>query len=62
MMAAVGCGRLGGFCDLPDALPKGRVLQPNMDNHEIYACRYPIFRELYNRNKELMHICSDTIS
>ena len=62
MMAAVGCGRLGGFCDLPDALPTGRVLQPNMDNHEIYAGRYPIFRELYNRNKELMHICSDTIS
>lgn len=54
MMAAVGCGRLDNFGALRQALPKGTVLEPNLENHRLYADTYPLFRELYLRNRELM--------
>lgn len=57
MMAAVGCGRLEDFRALREALPEGTVLKPDEENHRLYAGRYPLFRELYLRNQELMHRC-----
>lgn len=57
MMAAVGCGRLEDFRALREALPEGTVLKPDEKNHRLYAGRYPLFRELYLRNQELMHRC-----
>lgn len=57
MMAAVGCGHLDGFPALRKALPKGTVLYPNEQNHALYQKRYPQFRELYLRNRNLMHSC-----
>ena len=27
------------------------------ESHRLYAGRYPLFRELYLRNQELMHRC-----
>lgn len=57
MMAAVGCGKLEDFRALRRALPAGTVLKPNEKNHMLYASRYPLFRELYLRNQELMRRC-----
>ena len=58
MMAAVGSGRLRGFPELRSALPRGTVLQPSMENHALYAEKYPVFRSLYLRNRDLMHQCA----
>lgn len=55
MMAAVGCGQLRDFTSLRKALPMGTTLQPNARNHTLYTDRYPMFRELYLRNRDLMH-------
>lgn len=55
MMAAIGAGRLADFSALRQALPQGTVLQPNPENHAYYTAHYPIFRDLYLGNKNMMH-------
>lgn len=54
MLAALALGRLKDFHALRDALPAGTVLTPNLENHRYYAARYPIFRDLYRNNRDLM--------
>lgn len=56
MMAAVGCGQLADFSALRSALPAGTTLQPNPSYHAFYARQYPIFRDLYQQTRNLMHI------
>lgn len=55
MLAALGCGALDSFAALRGALPTGTVLQPNEQNHQFYAARYPIFRDLYLDNRQRMY-------
>ena len=55
MMAAVGCGRLESFSALRAALPPGKALVPNPENHALYERNYPLFRDLYLTNRPLMH-------
>lgn len=55
MLAAVGGGVLKDFRELKEALPQGTVLYPDMENHEFYKKHFEIYRELYLRNKDLMH-------
>ena len=40
-----------------EALPEGKTILPNMQNHEFYKSNYSIYRDLYLNNKELMHQC-----
>ena len=54
MLAALGDGALESFAALRDALPEGTVISPNADNHEYYKKHYPLYRELYLRNRDLM--------
>lgn len=58
MLAALGAGALGSFSELRKALPAGTVLQPNMEHHALYEKNYPIFRDLYRNNRDLMHALS----
>lgn len=55
LLAALGIQRLNSFSDLRDALPKGRVIYPNGENHAYYMEHYEMFRELYLNNKTMMH-------
>ena len=54
MLAALGDGALESFAALREALPEGTVICPNADNHEYYKKHYPLYRELYLRNRDLM--------
>jgi xylulokinase len=56
MMAAIGAGVLENFHDLREALPEGRVLQPDAENHKYYQEHYEIYKQLYLKNKDLMHL------
>lgn len=56
MMAAIGAGALKNFHDLREALPEGRVLQPDAENHKYYQEHYKIYKQLYLKNKDLMHL------
>ncbi len=55
MMAAIGAGVLKDFHELKKALPTGKVLQPDAENHKYYQEHYEIYRQLYLKNKDLMH-------
>lgn len=57
MLAALGSGSLKDFHGLREALPKGKTIFPDMENHEFYKRSYGIYRDLYLNNKELMHQC-----
>ena len=55
VMAAIGSGSLEGFRDLDSVMPANREVLPNKDNRAVYDRLYPIYTELYQRNKDLMH-------
>ena len=55
MMAAIGEGTLADFRALKAAMPEVSVVEPDMANHERYMQYYPMYIELYERNKDLMH-------
>lgn len=55
LLAAIGTGRLKDFHELKAALPEGKVIQPEMEVHEFYKKNYPVYRDLYLNNRELMH-------
>lgn len=55
IMAALGGGAYQSFRELEKAVRPARVIQPNMENHEIYKKQRKIFAELYQNTKDLMH-------
>lgn len=55
MLAALGAGCLKDFHQLKEKLPEGRIIGPDRENHEFYQRNYPIYRDLYLNNRELMH-------
>ena len=55
LLAAVGVGAINGFSGIRKVLPKGHTLIPNNENHTFYASIYPIYRDIYQDNKEKMH-------
>ena len=55
MLAALGAGCLKDFHQLKEKLPAGRLIQPDRENHEFYRGNYPVYRDLYLNNRELMH-------
>ena len=59
MMAAIGEGTLKDFSELKAAMPACPVMTPNMEYHHVYSQYYPIYVDLYQRNKDLMHTVYD---
>ena len=55
MLAALGAGALKDFTALREALPAGMLLTPNMQAHNLYFSRYPLFCSLYLDNTDKMH-------
>lgn len=55
VMAAVGVGHFKSFAEIRRYIHPGRRYQPDMNNHEKYKPYVEIFRELYQRNRDLMH-------
>ncbi|MDL2219309.1 FGGY-family carbohydrate kinase [Ruminococcaceae bacterium OttesenSCG-928-O06] len=55
LMAALGTGALASFDALAEVIQPGRVLHPNMENHETYKKYLAIYDELYPATKALMH-------
>ena len=55
MLAALGAGCLKDFHQLKEKLPEGRIIGPDREKHEFYQRNYPIYRDLYLNNRELMH-------
>lgn len=56
MLAALGIGRLKDFKDLKNNLPEGRTILPNEKNHKYYIDHYKIYRDLYLKTRDLMHL------
>lgn len=55
IMAALASGAYASWDELSKVIEPDLVVEPNMDNHKIYEKEAVIFRELYERNKDLMH-------
>lgn len=55
MLAAMGAGRIRSFRELKECLPEGRILLPDGKNHRFYKEHYPIYRDLYLNNRDMMH-------
>lgn len=62
LLAAAGVGAINGYSGILQAIPKGRILEPNIRLHEYYLEQYPIYRDLYIDNKEKMHKMSRTVT
>lgn len=56
VMAAIGVGHFKSFSQLRPYIESGKRYLPNMENHEKYKPYVKIFRELYERNKDLMRL------
>ena len=57
VMAAIGVGHFRAFSELRSYLKPGRRYVPDMARHAQYAPYCELFRELYERNKDLMRRC-----
>lgn len=56
VMAAIGVGHFKSFREIRKYIRPGTRYFPNMENHEKYKSYVQIFRELYRRNSDLMHL------
>lgn len=56
VMAAIGVGHFKSFSEIRRYIRPGARYLPNMENHEKYKPYVQIFRELYRRNNDLMHL------
>jgi xylulokinase len=54
-MAAIGCGILKDFHALKKAMPVGRPVMPNPQNHALYRRYSDIYEQLYGSTAKLMH-------
>ena len=56
LMAALGIGDIGSFADLRSLIGEGKSFYPNPENRQVYDTGLSIYKELYARTKDLMHI------
>lgn len=56
VMAAIGIGHFSSFGEIRKYIRPGKRYLPNMENHEQYKPFVNIFSELYQRNRDLMHL------
>ncbi len=57
-LAALGVGLLPSYESISDWLKEGRKIVPDPARTEVYRRYYPIYLELYQRNRDLMHTLS----
>jgi len=55
-MASLADGAYRDWDDLAEVIKPDRVIKPDINTHSVYNDGKKIFRELYERNKDLMHI------
>jgi xylulokinase len=55
MMAAVGVGLLPSLSESRRWLAEGTIVRPEPEATAFYDARYPLFRELYERTRGLVH-------
>lgn len=56
LMAAIGVGDIGSFPELRDLIREEKRYCPNRETKEVYDKSYEIYRELYVRTADLMHV------
>jgi xylulokinase len=54
-IAGLGAGVFSSYTDIEKWLDYKTRVEPNPAQHEIYEKYYPVYLELYQRNKDLMH-------
>lgn len=55
MIAAIGTGHVTNYAELSNHLQPGLVIEPNMENHQVYQPLKHIFKSLYESTKDSMH-------
>ena len=56
LMAAIGVGDIGSFPELRNLIRQGKKYCPNAETKEVYEKSYRLYRELYTRTADLMHV------
>lgn len=56
LMAAIGIGHIKGFPALEQIIEPGTVYSPNMQKHTEYEHYQRLYDQLYDANKQLMHL------
>jgi xylulokinase len=56
MIGAVAAGILPGLSDARKWLASASLVRPDPEAHAFYTRRYPLYRELYDRTKDLVHL------
>lgn len=59
VLAAIGVGAINGFAQLSEVLPAGTVISPESETTKYYQAHYPMFRDLYLKNRDDMHSLYD---
>lgn len=60
-MAGVGVGLFKDLTEISGWVKSKQVVEPCSEAHEKYALNYKTFRTLYEKNKSLMHLLSDSL-
>ena len=55
MLCAKSCGCFDRWQDLGDTIRIAKTVEPIQENHQYYKKMMPMFRRLYELNRDMMH-------